>query len=155
MLEGKWFAVKQENAGMDSFFVKSQEYIDTMGKGHDDATNIAIYGVANMDSVRRVMQIQHDSARKMHEMAVSRTAFAFMPDHFARVEMAGEVDTCKWLLDNDNGLILEEQIEGNYMIISRYQIVELTKDELKLRFYEEVEGMGIDSSTVTFNRQGK
>ncbi|MCD6011388.1 MAG: hypothetical protein K0Q79_1250 [Flavipsychrobacter sp.] len=151
---GKWFAVKQENAGMNNFFEQTQKFIDTMGKGHDDVTNIAIYGVANMDSVRRVMQVQLDSTKKAHAEALSKTAFAFMPNHFARVELAGEADTCKWVLDHDNGLIFEERIEGNYMIISRYQIVELSKDELKLRFYEEVRG-GIDSSTVTFNRQGK
>ncbi len=150
LIEGKWYAVHLENPAMDSFFRKSQEYIDTMGKGHDDATNLQIYGVANMDSVRRAMQVQHDSAKQMQDDAVTRTIFTFMKGGIAEITMAGITDSCKWLLDNDNGLIFEELGAGHNQAVSRYHIVELSENELKLRFYEEG-----DSSTVTFNHQGK
>ncbi len=37
---GKWHAVHLENPEMDSFFINSQKYIDTIGKGNDDETNL-------------------------------------------------------------------------------------------------------------------
>lgn len=150
LIEGQWYAVKLENPAMDSFFRQSQQYIDTMGLEHDDATNIAIYGVANMDSVRRYMQAQRDSAKKMQENAVTTTVFTFLKGGDAEITMGGVTDSCKWLLDGESGLILKETGTGNDQAVSRYHIVSLTKDELKLRFFEEG-----DSSTVTFGHERK
>src|SRR4051812_36404927 len=80
MIIGKWHAVKVENPEMDDFFAKSQAYIDTIGKGNNDATNIQIYGVANMDSMRKVLQSQYDSAKMMQTLAVTNTSFNFRKD---------------------------------------------------------------------------
>lgn len=147
MLEGTWHAVKLDNPSMEGFFVKSQQYIDTIGKGHSDAENILIYGVSNMDSVRQSMQLQFDSAKKMQDDAIVKTVFTFKKGGIAVITMAGGTDSCKWLLDRDNGLILEDLAAGNQAAVSRYHIVELNREQLLLRFFEEG-----DSSTVTFSR---
>jgi hypothetical protein len=150
MLVGTWRVVDWENPYYDSFFTNAQKYIDTVGKGHDDSTNMRLYGVANMDSMRHVLQLQYDSAKSMQEGSVSNTVFTFFKNGRGQITLAGKTDSCKWLLDNDNGLILEEAGGGNNQAVSRYHIVALTEKELKLRFFEEG-----DSSTVTFSHDGK
>jgi hypothetical protein len=147
---GSWRAIHLENPVMDSFFEKSQKYIDTLGNGNDANGNFKIYGVTNMDSVRKSMQLQHDSAKAMQSEAVLKTVFRFFKDGKAEITMAGRVDTCKWLTDGDNGLILEELEAGNNASVSRYHIVDVNETELKLRFFDEG-----DSSTVTFKHDDK
>ena len=140
-----WHVVKWENPYNDSFFTNAQAYIDTMGKGHDDATNIALYGVANMDSMRHILQAQYDSAKAIQTKAANETLFNFRKDGIAEVTIDGKVNTGKWIMDDANGLILEETGFGNPAGISKYNIVSLTEQQLVLRFYGEN-----DSSTVTF-----
>jgi hypothetical protein len=150
LLPGTWKVEKWVNGGVDSFFLKAQMYIDTMGKGHDDATNIAIYGTANMDSMRTVLQHQYEQAKALQEEAMKNAVFTFRKDGTADVTLAGKKNTGKWVMDNENGLILEEGGFGEQNVMSKYNIVALSDKELTLRFYEEG-----DSSTVTFRREGK
>ena len=149
-LTGSWHAIHLDNPVMDSFFEKSQKYIDTLGNANDSIGNYKIYGVTNMDSVRKSMQLQHDSAKAMQSDAVLKTIIRFFKDGKAEITMAGRVDTCKWLTDSDNGLILEEIGAGNNASVSRYHIVEINESQLKLRFFDEG-----DSSTVTFKHDDK
>lgn len=149
-LVGTWHVIKWENPYNDSFFRNAQNYIDTIGKEHDAATNMQIYGISNMDSLRHELQLQFDSARAVQENAATKTTFIFKKDGTAEVHIDTVSNTGKWLLDDENALILEETGFGNKGAVSKYQIVGLSDDELVLRFYEES-----DSSTVTFRREGK
>ena len=72
---GKWHAVKLENPGMDSFYASTQEYIDTIGKNNDAATNLELYSATNVDSIRQILQLQLDSAKKNQQEAVVNTMF--------------------------------------------------------------------------------
>ena len=146
-LIGTWKVVKWENPYTDSFFLKAQAYIDTIGKGHTDAENIAIYGAANVDSMRHMLQAQYDSAKAIQDAEVTKTIFKFEKDGQAEVTLDGKVNKGKWLLDDENGLILEEAGFGNPADISKYNLIAISDKELKLRFYQEQ-----DSSTVTFTR---
>lgn len=149
MITGKWHAVKLENPEMDSFFIHSQAYIDTVGKGHDDATNKELYGVANMDSMRRVLQGQYDSTKKMQTDAVTNTIFQFRKDSIAVLSFSGVTDSSKWFFDADGDLVLRDMHPGSDETV-KMQVLELSESVLKLRFEENGA-----SSTVTFHPEGK
>lgn len=150
MLIGNWQAVKLENPSMDSFFSKSQLYIDTVGKGNDAATNFAIYGVTNMDSMRKVLQEQYDSAKMMQAYAVSNTFFNFRKDSIVVLSFNGNVDSSKWYLDESGGLVLDELNNTAAAEKIKMVIVALGDTVLKLRFEENGA-----KSTVTFHPTGK
>lgn len=147
---GKWHAVKMENPDMDSFFVRSQKYIDTVGKGHDDATNIALYGVANMDSMRKVLQVQFDSAKLMQMNAVTTTIFTFRKDHVALLSFNGTLDSSKWNLDTTGKLVLAEMNPAGPAATVKMELLSITDSMLVLRMQENG-----TFSTVTFHMEGK
>ncbi len=150
MLIGTWHAVKLENPEMDSFFKNSQGYIDTVGKNNNAATNIALYGVANMDSMRKFLQQQYDSTKAMQMDAVAHTTFKFRKDSVVELFFNGSIDSSKWYLDKDGALILNELNAQSAEDKARMEIVELSGDVLKLRFRENT-----SSSVVTFHPEGK
>jgi hypothetical protein len=149
MLIHSWHATKLENKEFDSFFANSQAYIDTVGKGHDAATNIALYQVANMDSMRVILQAQLDSAKKMHADAVLNTTFNFRNDSVAVMSFNGQVDSSRWYLSGNDTVILEDmhQVGGPKI---KMLILNLSTDELKLKMEENNA-----TSTVTFRPDGK
>lgn len=150
MMVGTWKVVNWDYPSKDSFFTNAQRYIDTMGKGHDDATNIAIYGVANLDSLRKTLQDQYDSTKAIEENAAAKASFTFEKDGTVQLNLNGTVDTGKWLFDNDGALIIEEKGFGNPEGTSKYKVIDLTDKQLVMRFYREG-----DSSTVTLDHEGK
>jgi len=147
MLVKTWHGVKLENPQMDSFFTESQMYLDTVGKGHDDASNMALYGVTNMDSLRHVMQQQLDSAKEMQMSAVKNTIFNFRKDSVVILTFSGNVDSSKWYFDTDGSLVLDElspkQPGGDKV---KMEVLALSDTVLKLKFAENG-----SSSTVTFH----
>jgi hypothetical protein len=148
-LIGSWHAVKLENPEMDSFFVKSQAFIDTMGKNGDAATNLQVYGVTNMDSLRQAMQHQFDSAKVMQQSSVLNTQFKFRKDSVAILAFNGNVDSAKWHIEG-NILVMEDmnkETEGQKL---HMEILALTDTVMKLKFEENGA-----SSTVTFNPDAK
>lgn len=149
-LIGKWHAVKLENAEMDAFFRQSQEFIDTMGRNNDDATNIGIYGVANMDSMRQVLQQQYDSAKAMQDAAVVNTVFTFRQDSMVFLSMNGNVDSSKWYMTAEGALVLQE-LNGQHLNSKmKIDVVSLSDTLLKLKFVDNE-----TASTVTFVPEGK
>jgi len=150
LLTGTWHGVKLENADIDSFFVRSQHYIDTIGKSGDATMNMSIYGVTNMDSLRGVLQAQYDTAKAMQMMAVTNTVFRFTADSMAILSFNGVKDTGRWYIDTANKLVLEDITPNGGGEKGNMEIITLTDDVLKLRFREDS-----NFSTVTFMRQGK
>ena len=150
MIMGAWAGTKFENPEMDSFFINSQNYIDTIGKNGNPATNMELYGVTNMDSIRRIMQAQHDSAKSMQMNAVLHTTFDFRKDSMVFVTFDGRVDTSKWYMESENALILEETSGEGKGTKTKMDILTLTDNELKIKFQQEN-----TYSTVTFKRGGK
>jgi hypothetical protein len=148
-LVGTWHAVKLENPEMDSFFTNSQNYIDSIGKGNSDSTNMAIYGVTNMDSLRRVLQGQYDTAKSMQVNAVTNTTFRFRQDSIAILTFNGVVDSARWYIGTDNKLVLDDLHGENPAQKVAMEILKLSDMVLKLRFMEDS-----TISTVTFRREG-
>lgn len=150
MIIGKWHAVKLENPDMDSFFIKSQAYIDTIGKGHDAATNMQLYGVANMDSMRVILQAQYDSAKGMQALAIENTTFNFRKDSIVVLSFSGSVDSSKWFLDESGSLVLDDLNGHGAGDKITMEVVSLSDTVLKLKFKENNA-----TSTVTFHPERK
>ena len=150
MLLGSWSGVKLENPAMDSFFTNSQTYIDTIGNNGNAATNMELYGVTNMDSVRKILQQQHDEAKSKQMAAVTNTVFNFKKDSVVYVSFNGNMDTSKWYMENDALLTMESLSGQDKGIKVRMDIITLTDSELKLKIEQQN-----TYSTVTFKRSGK
>ncbi len=145
-----WRAVNMENAENDNFFKQSKIYIDTVGKNGDDEINLRVYGVTNMDSVRRVMLLQYDSAKAIQMEAVNNTVFNFKKDSVVIFYLTGRIDTGKWYMDGENTLMVEEKTdEGNTEKV-KWDVLALSDTALKLVMHD-----GESSTTVTFHPEGK
>jgi len=149
---GKWHAVKLENPGMDSFFAGSQAYIDTIGKNNDPATNMALYGATNMDSMRQILQQQFDSAKTMQYNAVINTTFNFRNNGTVILAFSGSMDSSKWHINNEKEVILTQlnKQDGNPNDSVTMHLLAISDTVLKLQFDENN-----SPSTVTFRREGK
>ncbi len=147
LLVGVWHASALENAEMDSFFINTQKYIDTIGSSGSAEVNKSVYGVTNMDSMRKVLQSQYDSAKSMQMDAVKNTVFDFRVDSTAYLTFNGSVDSSSWSINAGGELIITElhPMEGEAEHVTM-EVLGLTEKELKLRFSEN----GAYSS-VTFN----
>ena len=153
LIIGKWHAVKLENPGMDSFFSNSQAYIDTIGKNNDSATNFALYGAVNMDSMRQLLQQQYDSAKNMQTNSVLNTTFNFRDDGIVILSFNGSRDSSKWKFDNKNQLILTDLNKNDSGVLNQavtMQVLSLSDTDLQLKFEENN-----SFSTVTFHPDGK
>ena len=153
LILGKWHAVKLENPSMDSFWNSSQAYIDTIGKNGDAATNMALYGATNMDSMRHLLQQQYDSAKSMQYNAVLNTTFNFRKDSVVILSFSGNVDSSKWYFsDKTEKTIILDDLNGQKGATPdakvTMDILTLADTALKLRFQENG-----SASTVTFHRE--
>ena len=146
MLIGTWHAIKFDNPNIDSFYKHSQAYIDTVGKNNDDATNLRLYGVTNMDSVRKMLQGQFDSAKLLQMNAVLNTVFTFRKDSIVILSFNGGIDSSKWSIDNTGAIILTDLTEGGAGDKLRMEIISSTDTALVLKFMEDSA-----YTTVTFH----
>ncbi len=147
MVTGTWKGANFENPDMDDFFKESQHYIDTLGSSKDARTNWELYGVTNMDSLKKELQNQHDSAHAMQRNAVLKTIFNFKKDSVAVVSFNGSLDTSKWYLKGDT-LVMIEMTGPEQGMNTQMQILALSETEMKLKFE-----MDSSYSTVTFVKQ--
>ncbi len=153
LIIGKWRSVKIENHDKDNFFRNSQQFIDTMGKGNTDSVNIAVYGVANVDSLRRELQKQFDSAYAAQESIDTQSIFTFNEDSTVIFSFPGKNESGKWYIDKKGKLILDETNELGETEQLSVEITELKERAMKLTFIRELEEGISDTSIVTFQRQ--
>ena len=149
-LLGSWHSVKLENKDIDSFFIKSQLYIDTIGKNNDEATNIAVYGTANVDSLRKLMQVRYDSAKNIQARSVTNTIFTFRKDSILLISFNGNIDTCSWVMDSTNKIAVEDLNTGGGREKMSWEIMALDENQLVLKIPEDS-----TFSKITFKREGK
>ena len=93
---GSWRSVRLENPDMDSFYIKTQQYIDTIGKNNDPAVNMEVYGTTNIDSLRREMQVRFDSTKALQERSITNTVITFKSNGLAYLSFNGNIDTIVW-----------------------------------------------------------
>ncbi len=155
LIIGTWKAIKVENKFADSFFRKGQEYIDTIGKGHDDATNIELYGTANMDSMRKALQVEMDSVKSLQEGQQAQTVFKFEKTGKVTLGVPGRTDTGDWHIKKNGQLVLVENNSADGGSSSTdVDIITLNDTALKLMFVAIDSGIK-DTSYVSFRREGK
>ena len=149
-LVGDWQGKALANANLDSFFIRSQRLIDTLGSHNTPDQNKAIYGTYNMDSVKSVLQVQHDSAFLMQQERVKATRFTFLDNGIAHVTFNGgaTVDTAKWNFDDAGMLLLEDVSVGGHGALKRMRIEGITDTVLQLTIWNEG-----DSSKLTLARR--
>ncbi len=147
MVRGSWKGTKFENPDMQDFFKESQHYIDTLGSSKDARINWELYGVTNMDSLKKELQNQHDSAQSMQMNAVLKTIFNFKKDSVAIVSFNGSLDTSKWYLKGDT-LVMIEMTGPEQGMNTQMQILSVSETEMKLKFE-----MDSSYSTVTFVKE--
>ncbi|MBC7552648.1 MAG: hypothetical protein H7257_01580 [Taibaiella sp.] len=147
---GSWRGTKFENADMDSFFLKSQQYIDTIGKNGDAKVNWELYGVTNMDSLRKDLQMQQDSAKNLQYKSILNTVFTFNKDGILLISFNKNMDTSKWAIEDDKTLTLEEMTGRDKGTKTSVGIISITESEMKLKFMQDSA-----FSTVTFVRDSK
>ncbi len=149
-LIGKWNAVHLTNPGMDSTAKLNQIYIDTLGKNNNAATNIQLYGTANMDSLKALLQVQFDSARKMRDYGVKSTSFYFGENGLAILSFQGNIDSSAWYIDSLGFLILDDLNSATKGEKVRMEIVSVSDTAMQLKFRDNGE-----YSVVTFHPEGE
>ena len=155
LIIGKWRSVKIENKDKDNFFKSSREFIDTMGKGNSDSTNMEIYGVTNMDSLRHELQIQFDSAYAAQMTTYTQSIFTFHKDSTVILSFPGKNETGKWRIDKNGKLVLDETNEFGQTEQLKIDITQLGPSNMILTFVRDLEDGLSDTSVVTFVRQEK
>ncbi len=150
---GKWRSVRVVNHDRDHFFSRSRLFLDTMGKGNTDAVNRAIYGVVNMDSLRRELRIQFDSAFAAQMNIDTQSEIVFNADSSVIFNFPGKTEKGTWFLDKDNMLDILETNELGYTEHVRIKVARIDKNEMTLTFVKQIEEDLADTSFVTFRRQ--
>ena len=136
-LVGTWHSVRLENRDIDSFFMKSQLYIDTIGKNNDPTTNMDVYGTTNVDSLRKLMQAQFDSAKAIQMRSVTNTIFNFTKDSLLYISFNGNIDTCKWTLEGNSKVKVEDLNTGGTGEKMTWDIVEVSDTDLVLKIPQD------------------
>jgi len=155
MLIGKWRSVKVENRDKDNFFKSSKEFIDTMGKGNSDSVNMNIYGVSNIDSLRRELQNQFDSAYAAQLNIDTQSIFIFNSDSTILFSFPGKTEKGKWRLDKKGMLVLDESNELGQTEQLKVEISYIDDLQMRLTFVRDLEEGLTDTSVVTFRREKK
>lgn len=153
MIIGKWRSVEVKNKNKDEFFRASQEFIDTMGTNNSDATNMELYGVTNMDSLRHELQVQFDSAYTAQLNMDTQSTFTFKDDHTLILGYLGRNESGKWEIDDSNNLIIKELNDMGETDKMKVMISSLDEKKLVLSFLRETGSGGFDTSVVIFSRQ--
>ncbi len=154
MILGKWRSVKIENRDKDEFFRSSLKFIDTMGQSNDDKTNMEIYGVTNMDSLRKELRVQYDSAYAAQMSIDTQSTFSFREDGVIVFGFPGKSEEGKWNINDKGQLQLEEMNENGQTEKVDVDIAELSADNLKLVFTRDLgDGSEKDTSVVSFRRE--
>lgn len=155
LIIGTWHTVRVDNKDKDNFFKSSQEFIDTMGKGNTDDVNIEIYGVANVDSLRKQLQLQFDSAFAAQASLDTQSVFTFSADGKVKLLFPGREENGQWHIDGKGRLVLDEKSENGDADHMAVEIAALDANTMKLVFVREVADGVVDTSAVTFRKEGK
>ena len=150
---GNWRSVRVVNHDRDHFFSRSRLFLDTMGKGNTDAVNRAIYGVVNMDSLRRELRIQFDSAFAAQMSIDTQSEIVFNADSTVIFKFPGKTEKGTWFINEEGVLELDETNELGYTEHLSIEIATINNNEMTLTFVKQIEEGLADTSFVTFRRQ--
>ncbi|MEI8280129.1 MAG: hypothetical protein WCG87_10225 [Bacteroidota bacterium] len=150
MLVNRWKATHIENPQLDQMMKEQADFIDTLGKNNDPVTNERLYGVKNIDSMRKSLKMQLDTTRMIQDKMMQKTTFDFKSNNLAILNFGQGLDSAIWSLDNSGILILDEKPLKNSGGMVKMEILELSDTSLKLKYTEK----GI-ATTATFHPEHK
>lgn len=153
LLVGKWRSVKIVNRDKDEFFKNSRIFIDTMGKNNSDSVNLEIYGVTNVDSLRKELKIQFDSAYAAAVAIDTQSVLTFNNDSTITFSFPGKTEKGKWYIDKNNQLVLDETNEYGETEQMKVNVTAIEGDNMTLTFMRDGENGSKDTSIVTFRRE--
>ena len=133
----KWQAIKVENPELERQIAESRIFFDTVGKSTDAATNLELYGVRNMDSMRAILKMQLDSFITSQERTVQNTWLDFNKDSTVIASFGTAPDTVKWYFDDEGNLMLDEMQQKGVGSKIKMEVVKLEDTALQLRFTED------------------
>jgi hypothetical protein len=145
MISRKWQEIANENEERDKAVKAQLQLIDTMGRSTTPEQNMALYGVANADSLRPILKENLDSFLAMQKREVEQTQFEFKKNGVVYLINGDHRDSANWNFEKDGKLALDEKKlkgTGEKMLID---VLTLTKNELKLKFTN-----GQSSASATF-----
>jgi hypothetical protein len=149
ILTNRWSAVHIDNPELDQMMKEQEMFIDTFGKSSDPLTNERMYGVKNIDSMRRSLKAQLDTTRMIQEKMMQRTTFDFRSNNLALLNFGQGIDSAVWTLQ-DHALILDEKALKGKGGMVRMDILELSDTLLVLKYTEK----GI-ATTARFHPENK
>jgi|SRR5690606_26667944 len=136
LITKKWQAISVESQEVQNSIEQSKIFFDTVGKTTDAATNMELYGVANMDSMREVLKKQLDDFVENQKETVKNTWLDFRKDSILIASFGTGPDTVKWYFDDEGNLIMDEMAQKGSGSILKMDILKLEDSVLQLQFKE-------------------
>lgn len=132
----KWQAVSVESDEVNQSIEQSKVFFDTVGKSTDAATNKALYGVENMDSMREVLKMQLEEFIENQKRTVKNTWLDFRKDSILIASFGTGPDTVKWYFDDEGNLMMDELAQKGTGSIIKMNVLKLEDTVLQLQFKE-------------------
>lgn len=137
MLTRKWQEVSIDNPTMQSAIDEQERFIDTLGAHTSPEDNQHLYGIRDLDSLKRELSGQVNAYHIEQQRIIDSTWFLFRKDGIVLLNSDEGVDSASWYLDEDKNLILDEmKLKGTGSTITM-QILELTDTSLRLSFTQD------------------
>ena len=147
LIIGMWQEVKIANPQMDNAIEEQRVFLDTVGRHTDSAANLALYGVANIDSFKKGIKTNIDSFKLAQDKAIKETWFDFRTSGIVYLHSEEGLDSAKWYFEEDGALMLdEEKLKGVGSKI-RMDVEALNDTAMQLHYSEQYL-----SSTAYFKR---
>jgi hypothetical protein len=133
---GLWQEVGVSNPQMDEAMEQQRHFLDTVGLHTDSATNMASYGYANMDTLKKIIRTNMDSLKRAESKTIAETWFDFHPGGIVYLHSEEGLDSANWYFE-DNALMLDEQkLKGGGAKL-RMEVEQLNDTALQLHYIEK------------------
>lgn len=136
LITRKWQAVGVQSGMLDNEIKEERHFIDTIGTTTSPAQNLELYGVSNMDSMRKLMHKSLDSTIASQEETIKNTWLLFDKNGTVVTHFGAEPDTVAWYFDDDGALMLDEMKHKGAGSKIKMNVLKLTDKELQLQFEE-------------------
>lgn len=136
LITRKWQAVSVKSGMLDNQIKEERNFIDTIGTSTTPAQNLVLYGVRNMDSMRKLMHKNLDSTIASQEETIKDTWLLFDKNGTVVTHFGSEPDTVSWYFDDEGALMLDEMKHKGTGSKIKMNVLKLTDQELQLQFEE-------------------
>jgi hypothetical protein len=136
VIVNNWRAFNIENPELEAMMQEQELFIDTFGRNTDARTNERLYGVQNIDSMRKALKAQFDTTRMIQKSAMRTTTLRFREDGIAFLNFGKQPDTTRWYFDDKGALIMDKKMFSGSGGVLKMDVVMLSDTLLKLKYTE-------------------